>query len=512
MVYHCDLLRPLIDVSPHQRVLIHPDGKELTSGKLFHQSRVVAYNLYQQGFRENDMAVITAPGGESFLIIVYALILLRGRVALIDPEMGRIHFDAKLKQLNPKWAFVDSRLLLLNEHPIARSIAFYLNKNIPYFKAPAGCKVISVGAYMPTVKKHLRFRSLLQANGIVLPELTPTTNDHEFIVVYTSGTVQAPKGVVHTFSSLTLSINHLKEIIGWAPHDLIATDLPQYMLIGISAGIPIMLFPSLKKTPTRLAWLEKHQITILFSPPSELLPLVEYCEKHAQPMPPTLRKILLGSAPVHKKFLKRLMTVLPSHTSITCMYGMTELLVCAVIDGAVKANYVAHGDVLGKPWKDVTCTVADDGEILLRSPQLFSGYFQQEPQAGFHATGDVGYMDDAGYLVLTGRKKDMIIRRSFNIYPVIYETIVRMIEGIKDCAMVGIWNDRKNDEDVYLIVEGSGITPTEIKKAITTGKYALDHQALPDYILLGNLPRSGRQHKVDKKLLVAEITKGKLSD
>ncbi|MEK6780123.1 MAG: class I adenylate-forming enzyme family protein [Bacteroidota bacterium] len=507
MFHHSTLLDPLLKNAPNTPVLIHPDGSKLTCGEVLSKSKILAYNLYQQGFRENDIAVITLPAGELFLYIMYAMIILRAKVAIIDPEMGRANFNAKLQQLQPRWAFIDSRILLLNEHPILRSIIFRLHKNIPYFKSPLGCKVISAGKFMPTFKRHKTLKSLL--TRIAGPiKLIQNELPHEFIIVYTSGTVQEPKGVIHTFNSLSRSINHLIEIIGHEKNDLIGTDLPQYMLLGISAGIPVIISPSGMSVAKRLHWIEDMRVSILFSPPSEVLPLIENCEQLNRLLPKSVRRILLGSAPVHKSFLKRLKKVTFDEVKTSSLYGMTELLICAIVDSETKINYSTTGDVLGIPWKDVKCKIADDGEIFLSSPQLYSRYFHEHARDDFHATGDMGYVDSNGYLVLTGRKKDMIIRKNLNIYPGIYEFIVRLIDGVDDCAMIGVWNELKEDEDVYLVIESKYLTAEKIKRSLTSGETAIDIQALPDYIILKKLHRGGRQNKIDKKRLRREFEQG----
>lgn len=499
MYYHHALLDPLLE-RPEATVFIRADGSKLKGEQVLASSKTLAHHLYQQGFREHDVVVLTLPAGESFLYIMYAMIILRAKVAIIDPEMGRANFTAKLKQLQPKWAFVDSRILLLNEHPILRAIIFKWNKHIPYFHTPGGCRVISVGSFMPTVKRHQTLKSLLRDAGSDIV-LTRSDQPHEFLIVYTSGTIQEPKGVVHTFDSLIRSIHHLTEIIGCERGDLIGTDLPQYMLLGISAGIPVVLAPSKMSTAKRLRWIEEQGITILFSPPSEMLAMVAKCEKDQVKFPLSVRRILLGSAPVHRSFLKRLHAVTSERVQISSLYGMTELLICALIDSRVKINYKTEGDVLGIPWKDVQCRVAEDGEILLSSPQLYARYFHEKDRPEFHATGDTGYVDEHGYLILTGRKKDMIIRKNFNIYPGIYEAIIRQVEGVDDCAMVGLWNEQKEDEEVYLVVEGDTLTSKKINHAISQGIYAIDRQALPDYVIIRKLPRGGRQNKINKKEL-----------
>jgi len=500
MFYHCDLLDPLLQKEPTTPVLIKSDGSWLTAGELVTASKTLAYSLYQQGFRENDIAVITLPGGAEFLSVIYAVMILRGKVAIIDPEMGRANFKSKLKQLQPRWAFVDSRILLLNEHPLLRYAVFKVAKNVPYFQATEGCTIISGGTFMPTVKKYCSIKKLLARK----PEpmvLSKNPAPHDFIIVYTSGTVQEPKGVVHTVDGLKRSIEHLVEVIGRRKDDLIATDLPQYMMLGISAGIPIILLPSGLSAKNKLNWLERHRATILFGPPSEILSMVHQCEYERRRFPACIQRILLGSAPVHKRFLKRLRAVTGDQTHTSCLYGMTELLICSLIDSEIKIDYDSEGDVLGRPWKDVNCLIAEDGEILLSSPQLYARYFHEGMRTEYHHTGDMGYIDDNGYLILTGRKKDMIIRGNFNIYPGIYEEIIRRIEGVDDCALIGVWNESKDDEEVLLVVESEKLTADYVRKGITTGDHAIDRQALPDKILLMQLPRSGRQNKVDKKVL-----------
>jgi hypothetical protein len=95
----------------------------------------------------------------------------------------------------------------------------------------------------------------------------------------------------------------------------------------------------------------------------------------------------------------------------------------------------------------------------------------------------------------------MIIRGNFNIYPGIYVDVVRQIEGVYDCALVGLWCDSKEDEEVYLVVEGEGLSISGIKHALTNGDHSIDRQAMPDFIVVQKLIRSGRQNKTDKKEL-----------
>ena len=93
----------------------------------------------------------------------------------------------------------------------------------------------------------------------------------------------------------------------------------------------------------------------------------------------------------------------------------------------------------------------------------------------------------------------MIIRRNLNIYPAIYEATINRIEGVTEAVLVGIYDDTIHDEKVYLVIEGTpNLTKNIILNQLKTGIYSIDNEALPDDILFMQLPRSGRQHKVNK--------------
>ena len=224
-------------------------------------------------------------------------------------------------------------------------------------------------------------------------------------------------------------------------------------------------------------------------------------------MPDCLQHLFFGSAPVCRSFLERLLPVLPEHVRLSCLYGMTENLVVAAIDGREKARLpTAAGDVVGKPVASVELRFADDGEILLRSPQTFSRYLHLAGRDDWHASGDLGHLDAEDRLVLTGRKKDMIIRRNFNLYPGLYEPTINRIPGVTECAFVGVFDTDKQDETVALFVEThQPVTEATLRRNLAFGACSIDREALPDVVIFTKLPRAGRQNKVDKAALRARL-------
>lgn len=481
-----------------RNALVFSDGKtRVHAGTVLDESLRVAAGLQAKGFAAGDHAVLIIPPGQEFLEVFFAIGLLKGTIAIVDPEMGRQNFEAKLKQLNAKWIFIDSRLVLLKEHPLIRFLYLRLAKKPFYVSLPESATVVTTGRRLPLFSSDFHLSSLKTGTDKLLFE---DAGNHDLVITYTSGTLDEPKGVVHSVSSLFESLSEIKNQLGTNPASRIGAYLPHFLLIGICSGFPVFLFDKEQTAEWKYNFYTQHRITTLFGPPSDYLPLISYCRERNLKFPADVSLILLGSAPVYPKFLEELIAVCETHVGIKCMYGMTENLVIAVADGREKIASTAKGDFLGKPVAGISLTVADDGELLVNSPQLFSRYLHLHGRETPHHTGDLGYLEN-GNVMLTGRKKDMIIRRDTNIYPALYEKTMRGIPGVHEVAMIGNYSDALHDEEVILFVETDFPDEKKLMAQLSSGEFSIDKEALPDRIVFTKIPRAGRQDKVDRKAL-----------
>ncbi len=494
------VLRDLYENHP-EKVILAEKKEQTTVRQVYENAVAIAHGLQQQGFVAGDRVVLAIPANGAFLEVFYALVFLRATIAIIDPEMGRDRYRSKLRQFDPRWAFVDSRLLLLQEHPIIRWLHFRTSRTAPYFPHTASARTIACGIWLPLVQRKTWLHQLRQPTKQVQWIENEDIAQHELIITYTSGTLDEPKGVVHTVASLVASLERIGAHIDARTETRMATYLPHYLLLGLSVDLPAVLYDPKLSAVQKLAFFDQNNITTVMGPPSDFVPLLAHCEQHKTQFPSSLRHIILGSAPVTRRFLHRLTEVLPTHTRITCLYGMTEHLVVASVDGRFKKDYDTTGDLLGKPVEGVQIRIEND-EIMVQSPQLFARYLHLHERDAFHATGDLGFMDDAGHLVLSGRKKDMIIRRNQNIYPALYESTINRIPGVTEAVLIGVYDETLHDERVILVVEGdTHLTADRLMAQLRFGEFSIDQEALPDHIALLPLPRSGRQHKVDKAAL-----------
>jgi acyl-CoA synthetase (AMP-forming)/AMP-acid ligase II len=482
------------------KVLLVEGNQSVRAGELLDSSRQLASFLHKKGVEKGDRVVIAVKPGIQFLQIIYANMMLRTLVAIIDPEMGRDNYHAKLKQFNPDHAFADSRLVLLSEHPVAKYILLKWKKTLPSFPILKNATLFTTGMQLPIVQRHTHLKKSYEPTDAKADFMAGEDED-DFLITYTSGTLSQPKGVVHSFGSLANSIRHLAAMLQKNGDRAIATHLPHFALLGISAGIKVYLWDNAHSAKWKVDFIRQNNITTLFGPPSDYLPMVQYLNKVREKFPDSLKSIYLGSAPVYSAFLTRLLACC-GQVNVTCLYGMTENLMVTYVDAREKVNASIDGDLVGTPFPNVTISIEDDGEIRTSSDQLFTSYFESAKHNGSHLTGDVGKMDERGRLILLGRKKDMIIRRNFNIYTGLYEPTINKIDGIVEAVMLGVYHPEKADEEVFLVIESEQPMDSEvILSKLKEGKYSIDKEALPDKIIFMRLPRSGRQQKVNRKEL-----------
>jgi acyl-CoA synthetase (AMP-forming)/AMP-acid ligase II len=180
---------------------------------------------------------------------------------------------------------------------------------------------------------------------------------------------------------------------------------------------------------------------------------------------------------------------------------MTEAIPISSIDMEEKLAWNGQGDILGKTVTGITAKVESE-ELFVKGAHVIKHYLSKKPQ-NWIATGDLVSIDE-GYIILKGRKKDMILRRSYNIYPGLFEPTIQNIEGVQACALFGVYDDKLEDEKIILAVETEdsySLTEDGIMEQLKNGENSIDANALPDKVVFIKIPRAGRQSKIDKNSL-----------
>jgi acyl-CoA synthetase (AMP-forming)/AMP-acid ligase II len=250
---------------------------------------------------------------------------------------------------------------------------------------------------------------------------------------------------------------------------------------------------------------------VYFGVPTDLLGYLKDIEQLPRDQRPNVRTVGSGAAPVLPSLLNRIYDVLGDETLVYGVYGMTEMLPIAVVEGREKLAYTGAGDLVGSFVGNTTASLAADNEVIISGDGLMRGYLNKELINSL-PTGDAGQILEDGRLVLTGRKKDMFIRGHMNIYPGLYEPQLSRIEGVEQAVLVGL-EDEYGDDYIALAVT---VKATYDKETVANRvrremKFITDGDAVPDtVVILEEIPTSGRALKIDRtelKRIVAQKVK-----
>lgn len=322
------------------------------------------------------------------------------------------------------------------------------------------------------------------------------------LVLFTSGTTGAPRGVVHSPAGVAATLDMAAGLVELGREDRVLGSGLHLIGPALLAGATVVVPPTGSSVTRLAAMTRRHGLSHVTLPLHRAL-----AWSAAGGAGRSLRALWLGSAPVRNQGLRELVRRLPG-ARISSAYGMTEHLLMATLSTADRlAHDEREGDLVGRPVDGVRIRVAPDGEIHVAGPALALGYLGDGMPVQEIPTGDLGRLDDTGRLVLLGRRKEMLIRDGENIYPGLYEPALAEAAGLAAAMMVGL-PDADGDETVVLFaVPRRGEDPESARARLTTlvasPASPLDAHARPDVVMgIAELPRAGRSGKPDRRGLV----------
>jgi acyl-CoA synthetase (AMP-forming)/AMP-acid ligase II len=489
-------------------------GRTWSYRELGRRIRAVAAGLRAEGLASGDRVLFSVRPGPDAVVLALGIVGAGGTVVFADPGAGEALFRARARLAAPRWVAAESLLYLASSgplRPLARRRGIEL---APYGRLVPDARHIRAGRWLPGVPAAAIPLARLMAgaaDGIIAG-----APDDAALVVFTSGTTDAPKAVVHTRGSLGAGLGDFAAGVGIRDGLRVLTD---QLMVGVPALIGgahwTMPAPGLDPGARPEAYLEHlGDAELLFASPATLDALLRALDARPE-LAPSLETIVLGGAPVLPPLLRRAFARMPQ-ARIRAVYGMTEILPVAISDGAEKlrlAEEGADGDPVGRLVPSVTAHI-DGGELVLAGPGLALGYLAELPAHPLTElrTGDLASIDGDA-LVLRGRAKDMFIRGTQNVYPGLYEPLIAGLPGVADAAMAGVPDAIGDDRVVVALV------PADAPPAAPTAAHPLvpdvtarlpglvDAGVLPDAVVaLPELPRSGRSRKLDRVALSAMLT------
>nr|WP_202510756.1 AMP-binding protein [Streptomyces sp. SID5643] len=415
------------------RTLFLQDDRPLTFGALRARAERVAAGLYGMGVRPGTVVAWQLPTRIETVVLSFAL----ARLGAVQTPVIPFYRD--------------------------REVGFALRESkAEFFAVPGAWRGFDHGA----MARRLGARGVFEAYDD-LPDgdpslLPPPPSDGTAVrwIYWTSGTTSDPKGVLHTDRSLLAGGSCLAHALRPSADDVGSIAFPyahiggpDYTVMLLLYGFPAVLFEQFA-LPDALAAYRAHGVTMAGgSTAFYSMFLAEQRKQPGEPVVPSLRLLAGGGAPKPPELYHAV--VREMGVQLTHGYGMTEVPMITMGDPDDPPELLAATE--GRPPEGMEIRVVD-GEVRLRGEAVCRGYLDPGQTAeafdeeGFLRTGDLGHLTETGHLVLTGRLKDVIIRKGENISAREIEDLLHRHPAVADVAVIGL-PDAARGELVCAVVE-----------------------------------------------------------
>jgi malonyl-CoA/methylmalonyl-CoA synthetase len=363
--------------------------------------------------------------------------------------------------------------------------------------------------------------------GSLLERAAHCSDQHEVVqknpddlaaILYTSGTTGRSKGAMLTHGNLLSNALTLKDYWGWQPGDVLIHALPIFHVHGLFVALHGALING-----SKMIWLSKFdpKLVLKWLPEATVFMGVPtlYSRLLAEPALTqetcrNMRLFLAGSAPL----LIETFTEWQQRTGHTILerYGMSETIM--LTSNPYRAeDGPRRGGTVGFPLPNVSVRVCEDagkrlpkgqiGAIQVKGPNVFKGYWRMPDKTkeeftsdGWFKTGDVGKIDEQGYITIVGRSKDLIISGGYNVYPAEIEAFLNDMPGVAESALVGVPHPDFGEVGVVAVVAKLG-AQINADALVASLKAQLANYKIPKkcFVLL-ELPRN-TMGKVQKNVL-----------
>ena len=380
-------------------------------------------------------------------------------------------------------------------------------------------------AGVPTVAVDAADADAIAANEAPA-DVAPRSDEDPAVILYTSGTSGTSKGAVLTHGGLRASALGVAAALALGPDDVVLGAPPLSHVFGMStgmnatlaAGAAVLLVPRFE-AETTLELMTRTGTTVFLGVPAMCISLCAAAGTAAE-LPP-FRIAHAGGAAVAVETAREFQATFGC--PVLEGYGLTEMSGIATLHAAGQPQKVGS---VGTPLPDTAVRVVSlDGEVLpvgeigeieFRGPTVTAGYWN-DPDAtsaavdagGWLATGDLGRLDEDGYLFLVDRKKELILRGGYSVYPREVEEVLYEHPGVLEAAVVGIPHAMLGEEVVAVVVRRPGVA----LEAAALRDYARERVAAYKYprhvVFVGDLPKgpTGKilKRAIDREALAREV-------
>ncbi|WP_133511784.1 class I adenylate-forming enzyme family protein [Candidatus Thiosymbion oneisti] len=475
---------------PDRTALICGDQR-LTYSELNQSVNQIANAIRTSGIRKGDKIAMLLPNCRELWELYWAIAKL-GAVSV--PLSPLLRGNGLRNQLNN----ADTALLVTTE-----SVATYLD---PIFDT---LRLRHNDVWLTDAEEHHCYDSFYRHKHRASDEEPPEADIHSddlYNIIYSSGTTGEPKGIMHTHRVRAAYMTLFSSYYRMTPECVVLhsgsiifngsflTTMPVMFLGGTFILHENFDVENLVRT------IKEEGVTHTMLVPSQIAAALEHADFTGEHIA-SLEMILSVGAPLHQKYKEEINRRIPG--AFYELYGLTEGFV-TILD---KTDFHKKPGSVGCPPQFFDMRIVDDegrdlppaevGEIVGRGPILMAGYYKDPMRTrdaikdGWLHSGDLGYVDEDGYLFLVDRKKDMIISGGVNIYPKDIEEVVIEHPDVQEVAVFGVPDESWGEALVAAVVlkPPSGARSDELKSWVNDRVDARFHKLKAVYIM-ANFPRN----------------------
>jgi fatty-acyl-CoA synthase len=477
-------------VEPARTAVVDADAdRRLSYAELDAYADRWAASLQRSGIGDGDRVAVLAGSRLELVALFYACVRVGAALVPLNWRLAPAELAAVLDNARPSLYVVDARF-----HALAEAAS------------PAADWRDLDDARLPSAPSY---------------EPAPTPPDAAALILYTSGSTGRPKGVV--LPHRQIFYNAVATCTAWqlGTDDVAPVSTPLFHTGGWNvlatplwhAGGRVVLLERFDAA-TFLGTLAREACTIALTVPTQLVMLID-APDWGRPLP-ALRRFMVGGAPCSAALAER---VRAAGYELREGYGLTE---CGPNCFAISRNEAsARPGAVGRPVPFLEARLCNDaghdmpdreiGELWLRGPQMFAGYFADPVQTaaavtadGWLRTGDLARRDEAGAYYICGRRKEMYISGGENVFPAEIEAVIATCAGVAETAVIGMPDERWGEVGVAFVVAAPGVVLDEAA-VITHARAHLARYKVPKrVVLLADLPRLG-SGKIDRGALLQRI-------
>jgi long-chain acyl-CoA synthetase len=492
---------------PNKTAILFREEK-ITFSDLNTMSNRLANRLLEIGIKKGDRIVLLFQNCPEFCVAYFAVLKI-GAIAVI--------LDFRLSPAEMEPLFQEAEVSAIITSVRQRVFINRVRNTVPTLK-----HVIVTGAEGGDIGDWYSYEEIIQKESSEKVSI-PLSEEDESIYLYTSGTTGRSKGVILTNDHLTYFPESMHNALPISEQDTFGFVLPISHVTGpvitnltVESGMTLSIVDEM--TPKKiLDAVQNHRITVTCAVPPifQLILNVPHWERYDCS---SLKIAAMMGTVVPEQLMREFGDRYP-HLRPIQGYGATEtspLLTLTHLEDAPRKMASAgkivprvEMKIMGRDGNELQ--IGQIGEIIARGPQIMKGYFK-DPKAtgkkikdGWYYTGDLGRLDEDGYLYVLGRADDMIITGGLNVYPSEVETVLLNHPKVQEAAVVGIHDSRRGQVMKAIVVLKHGETATQ-REILKFCKERLASFKMPRQLeFKDSLPKS-RTGKIAKRQLRATET------